>query len=104
MRRALQESPNRPPIRGHWPGPLGLVAVEEAGLRGDRPGAYRRDGDGPLEDLRQVMVHGIPEERPDHRIVGAERRESLARAERERARDRRAAPSRSSAVSMSSCT
>src|SRR6476659_8557164 len=63
---------------GPLAGPFGLVAVEEAGLRGDGPRAYRRDGNGTLEDLRQVMVHGIAEERPDHRIVGAERREAFA--------------------------
>ena len=30
-----------------------------------------------------MVVHGVPHERPDHGIVGAEGRESLARAERE---------------------
>ena len=62
---------------------LGLVAVEEPDLPGHEPGPRRRNRDGPLQDLRQVMIDGETEKRADHRVVGAERSESLAGADRE---------------------
>src|SRR3954447_3975819 len=63
--------------------PFGLISIEEPGLGQERTRAHRRDGHHPLESLGQVMVHGVSQERPNHRVVRAERCETLARAERE---------------------
>jgi hypothetical protein len=62
---------------------LGLVAVEESDLPRYEPRPRRRNRDGPLQDLRHVMIDGETEKRTDHRVVGAKWSESLAGADRE---------------------
>jgi hypothetical protein len=58
--------------------PLGLVAIEEAGLQHERACSDANDRHRPLQDLREVVVYRIAEDRTGHRIVGSERREALS--------------------------
>jgi hypothetical protein len=81
-----RSDPHRPPerpgvaepgeVRG-LPRTLRLVAVEEAGLETHGPPAGADDHHRALQHLGPMMVDGITEHRAVHRIVAAERHESL---------------------------
>jgi hypothetical protein len=58
-------------------GPLRLITVEESGLQHDRASVYTQNSDGSLQNLRQVMVDRIAQDRTGHGIIGAERCKAL---------------------------
>ena len=82
MSRPDHESPNRLKL-GHWLGILGLVAVEQAGLEHDRPASNTSDHNRPLQNLCQMVIDRVADHRPDHGVIGSERREPLTAGERE---------------------
>ncbi len=56
---------------------LRLISVEQRRLEADRPGPDLANGDRPLQDLRQMMVYRVADDRPHHRVVGPEGHEPL---------------------------
>ena len=41
------------------------------------------DHDGALQDLRQMVIHGVADNRPRPRVIGSERREAFSGGQRD---------------------
>jgi hypothetical protein len=79
----LQRQPSGPRVSKtaqQWPltRPLRLIAIEETHFGHARARPHTQDGNRAFENLGQVMVYWIAENRPRHWVVGPERSEPLS--------------------------